>query len=36
MNSFKNAKCRVQNAKGKMKEYKIMAKGHTTILQFTF
>ena len=31
-----NAKCRVQNAKVKMKEYKLMAQGHTAILQFAF
>jgi hypothetical protein len=31
-----NAKCRVQNAKVKMKEHEIMAKGHTAILHFAF
>jgi hypothetical protein len=31
-----NEKCRVQNAKVKMKGHKIMAIGHTAILQFAF
>jgi len=31
-----NAKYRVQNAKVKMRGYKIMAEGHTEILQFAF
>jgi len=31
-----NAKCRVKNAEVKMKGYKIMAEGHTAILQFAF
>jgi len=31
-----NVECKVQNAKIKMKKYKIMATGHTTILQFAF
>jgi hypothetical protein len=34
--SLMNAKCRVQNAKVKMKGCKIMASGHTAILQFAF
>src|SRR3990170_1110378 len=34
--SLMNAKCRVQNAKVKLKAYKIMAQGHTSILQFAF
>jgi hypothetical protein len=34
--SLMNAKCRVQNAKVKMREYKIMAGGYAEILQFAF
>jgi hypothetical protein len=34
--SLMNAKCRVQNAKVKMKGCEIMAGGHTEILQFAF
>jgi hypothetical protein len=34
--SLMNAKCRVQNAKVKIKGYEIMARSHAAILQFAF
>jgi hypothetical protein len=36
MMNVMTAKCRVQNVKVKIKGYKIMASGHTAILQFAF